>query len=106
MFHPLKDFLPQALKRSGAERSVTAAMIVEAARPILLQIVPQLRPADFEVVSYNQGCLTVAVASPAAAQELKMRDEAILEALRETLGQNQIRRLKFVPLIEQEDEFW
>jgi len=105
MFHPLKNYLPDALRRTGAERSVTAVMIVESAGPILLQIVPQLRPADFEVISYSQGCLTVAVSSPAVGQELRMRAEAILEALRETFHQDQIRRLKLVPLIEQGDEF-
>ena len=148
MFHPLKDFLDNALKRTGAERSVTASVIVEAAGPILLQLIPNLRPADFKVISYSNGCLTVAVASPPIGQEIKIRAESIVEALQD-IFQNKsstfsyphgkverndlissrsggnlpissqrleeysgkvrdkpMARLKIIPLIEQDEEFW
>src|SRR3989338_3501941 len=102
MFHPLKNYLPDALKRTGAERSVTAAMIVEETGPILLQIVAHLKPSDFKVISYQNGCVTVAVASPAVGQELRIRAESIIEAMREIFQQEQIRRLKLMPLIERD----
>lgn len=105
MFHPLKDFLPNALKRTGAELSVTAATIVEAAQPILLQVIPNLRPADFEVVSYRDGTMTVAVVSPAVGQEIRMREEPILEALRDTFPSKHFKRVRIIPLIEEEAEF-
>lgn len=106
MFHPLKDFLDNALKRTGAERSVTANVIVEASGPILLQLIPNLRPADFKVISYHDGYLTVAVASPPVGQEIKIRAESILEALQDIFRNKPITRLKIVPLIEENEEFW
>ena len=105
MFHPLKDFLNNALKRTGAERSVTAQVIVEASGPALLQIIPNLRPADFKVVSYNDGCLTVAVASPPVGQEIKIRADSILEALRDIFPAKPMGRLRIIPLIESNEEF-
>ena len=105
MFHPLKDFLDQALKRSGAERSVTASMIVQTAGPILLQLIPSLRAADFKVISYKNGSLTVAVASTLAGQELRIRSAAILEALQDIFQNKPMDRLKIVPLVEEDEEF-
>lgn len=105
MFQSIKDFLPSALRRTGAERSVNASIIVETAEPIILQIIPELRPADLEVVSYRNGALHIAVQSPTVKQEISFRAEAILETLREIFPNTPIERLKFSPLMPKEEEW-
>src|SRR3989338_442454 len=100
MFRPLKDYLSNAVRRTGAERSITAAVIVEAAAPILFQLVPELRPTDFRFVSYRSGVLTVAAANPAVAEELRLRESAILEVLGETFPGQPMIQLRLGPLIE------
>lgn len=102
MLIPLKHYLDEALKRSGAGRSVEAAVVVENARAIILQIVPELREADVDVVSYRKGTLTIAVASPAVGQELRLRSEPIVDVLNETFTGQPIERLRFVPRVDRD----
>lgn len=105
MLRPIKDYLDQALHRTGAERSVKAATIVEAAGPLIRNVAPELRPADFEVVSYRDGTLRLAVASPVVAQELRLHSEPILDVLRDTFPSHAFQRLVFSTLVEREREF-
>ena len=104
MLKPLSDFLQGSLKRTGAKRSVDATMVVESVGPMILQIIPELRPADFDVISYRDGTVTIAVANPAISQELRLRAEPILEALADAFPEHPMHRLKFTPLIEREEE--
>lgn len=102
---PLGDFLDRAIARTGAKRSIDATLIVEAARPIITQILPEFRPADFEVVSYHKFTLTIATANPAVAQELRMRSTVLIDVLNDTFPDQAIKRLRFVPLIIPDDGF-
>lgn len=102
---PLGDFLDRAIARTGAKRSIDATLIVEATRPIITQMLPELRPADFEVVSYHKCMLTIATANPAIAQELRMRSDVLLEVLNDTFPDHAIKRLRFVPLVIPDDGF-
>ena len=104
MLKPLADLLPGSLQRTGAKRSVDATMIVETTRPMILQIIPELRPSDFEVVSYRDGTITIAVANPTISQELRLRTEPILEALADAFPSHPMKHLKFIALIEREEE--
>lgn len=104
MWEPLGNFLPQAIRRTGAERSINAAMVVEASGPLILQIVPTLRQADFRVVSYRDGCLTLGTTGASAAAELRIHQTAIIEALNDSLTGKSILRLRFIPLIDPDEE--
>jgi hypothetical protein len=105
MFRPLKDYLSAALQRTGAAPAVTAAGVVEAAGPLILQVVPTLKPADFVVVSYRDGWLTVAVAHPAVGAELRLHDDALLDVLRDTFPGQRFVRVRTTPLVEESGEF-
>lgn len=105
MWEPLANFLPQAARRTGAERSINAALVVETAGPIILQIMPQLRQADFKVVSYRDGCLTIGSASAMVSAELRTRQTVIIEALNDSMPGKTITRLRFVPLLKEEDDY-
>ena len=105
MFHPIKDFLQGALRRTGSKTSITATVIVEAAGPLLLNLLPNLRPADFRVISYKDGRLTVAVANPLVGQEIRLRLDAILEVLGETFLPHSFEQLRLIPLIDEEAKF-
>ncbi len=105
MWEPLGNFLPAAAKRTGQAPQLDASRIVEAAAPVILQIIPQLRPVDFRVISYRDGTLTVATASPVVASELRLRQQPLLQALEETLGgRPSIQRLRYIPMPQEEDE--
>ena len=105
MLNKLSDFLEDALKRSGSKTSVDAHIIVENAGPIILQIIPELRPTNFRVEYFRGGTLTLGVVSPIVGQELKIRQEAILEAMRDTFRGNRFDHLRIIPLIEKEEGY-
>lgn len=105
MWEPLATFLPAAAKRTGQAPQLDASRIVEVSAPVITQIIPELRPVDFRVISYRDGTLTLATASPVVTSELRLRQEPILQALRESLGERPlISRLRFVPMPQDEDE--
>lgn len=104
MLNPLSKFLQDAVKRTGQKQSIDASVIVDSARPIILQILPELRPADFEIVSYRDGILTIATASPIISQELRLHAEPIIDALRDAFA-NPMTKLRYVPLVEKEEEW-
>lgn len=105
MLRPLNDFLKGALNRTGAASSVKATVIVETAGPLLLSMMPELRPADISVVSYRAGRLTIAVGSPTVGQELRLREETILEVLRDSFPRTTFLKLRLTPFIDEPKEF-
>ena len=105
MLKPLSHYLQDAIKRSGAKQSVTAAMIVEAATSIISQMVPELRPTDFRVQYYRNAILTIGAASPVVGQELTFRSESILEALKDTFPEQPLKNLRIVALAEDAEDF-
>jgi hypothetical protein len=105
MLNKLGNFLDDALKRSGSKTSVDAHIIVENAGPIILQIIPELRPGNFRIEYFKGGCLTIGVVSPVVGQELKIRQEVILEALRDTFYGHRFEKLRIIPLVEKDEEY-
>jgi hypothetical protein len=105
MFHPLKDYLEGALRRTGAARSVKASVIVEAAGPLINNMIPALRPSDWRVVSYRDGRLTIAVANSVVAQELRLRREPLMDVLRDTFPDHRFEYVRIVPLIDDSNIF-
>jgi hypothetical protein len=94
----LSDFLDKAINRTGASRTIKAAVVVEQAGHLLSQIMPQLRPGDYKVLSLRNGTLTIAATSPSLAQEIRLRREPLLEVLNDTFPKTEIKRLRFVPM--------
>lgn len=94
----ISDFLDRAINRTGAAKTIKAAVVVEQAGYLLQQIMPQLKIGEYKVLSLKFGTLTIAAISPVLAQEIKMRREPILEVLNETFPNSDIKRLKFVPM--------
>lgn len=105
MLRPLGDFLNRAINKTGAKRSIDATLIVESVAPLLLQIIPELRRGDFDVISYRNGVLTVAVVNPTVGHEIASRAEAILDVLRDTFSEQQFLRLRTIPLVVPDDGF-
>lgn len=102
----LSDYLNSAINRTGAARTIKAAVVVEQAGHLLLQIMPELRPGDYKILSLRNGTLTIATMSPTLAQEIRLRREPYLEVLKDTFPQIQIARLRFVPMpFNPEDDF-
>lgn len=102
----LSDYLDKAINRTGAARTVKAAVVVEQAGHMLAQIMPQLRPGDCKVLSLRNGTLTIAATNPALAQEIRLRREPLLEVLNETFPKTEIKRLRLVPMpFDPEDNF-
>ncbi|MFA5954593.1 MAG: DciA family protein [Patescibacteria group bacterium] len=102
MLKPIADFLQSALNRTGAERVVSAAVVVENAEPLMRQILSDLHPADIRVISYKLGTLTIGAANPTVGQEVKMRSEALLEALRSTFPNQGIVRIRVRPMARED----
>lgn len=96
MLRSLSHYLDDAMRRSGAKRSVDAAVIVETAKPILLQLMPELRPTDLQVQFYREEALTIGVASSVVGQELRLREDVILDVLRDTFPGHVFARLRIV----------
>lgn len=103
MFTPIGNFLDKAARRTGAAKSIKAAVIIEQAGPLIYQIMPQLRPGDFKVVSYARDTLTISTLSPTLAQEIKMYKDPLLEVFNDTFAPHQFKRLRFVPMAFDQD---
>ncbi|PJE75660.1 hypothetical protein COV04_03615 [Candidatus Uhrbacteria bacterium CG10_big_fil_rev_8_21_14_0_10_48_11] len=97
MLKSIGDYLQGALNRTGADRAVSAAVVVENAELIIRQMLPDLHPADLSVVSFAHGTITIGAANTAVGQELKLRADALLEALRSTFPKQGIKRLRVRP---------
>ena len=98
MWQPFGELIDHAINRAGVKRTVSAAVVVDAAQQLIVQVVPELRPTDFQVVSFKGGTITIIVASAMVASELSIRTEALLDALRHELPESGIMRLLFRPM--------
>lgn len=94
----LSDFLDRAINRAGVAKTVKAAIVVEQAGYILLQIIPELRTGDCRILSLRAGTLTIATTSPSIAHDIRLRREPFLEVLKDSFPEAEIKRLRFVPM--------
>lgn len=94
----LSDFLEKAINRAGVAKTVKAAVVVEQAGFILLQLIPELRHGDCRVLSLRAGTLTIATTSPTIAHDIRLRREPFIEVLQDTFPDIEIKRLRFVPM--------
>lgn len=98
MFKPLGSYLNKAVSRTGVAKTVKAAVIVEQASHLFIQVLPQLRPGDFKVISFRAGTLTIAAMSPSLAHDIRLHREPLLEVLQDAFPDAGIKRFRFVPM--------
>ena len=89
----LGSLLQKRVQQSGFGRQVEAARIIECAKKELVKIFHKDALAYMQPVVVKDRVLQVRVGSSVVAQELRLREKDIVEAVNKTLGQNVINRL-------------
>jgi hypothetical protein len=92
-----ENILSKRIQELGIERQVEAVGVVEDAVKVIAEILPR---QDFEVISFKDGVLKVAVASCAAASELQISSAKVIA----DAGQSTLKRLRIIPITEIEKE--
>jgi len=83
----IDEFLKHNPKYRALHKPLEAARICDVAR---LQA-----HGRFSVVSFRQGLLTVAVSSSAAASNLHMDSQKIIDEINQKIGENSVKRIRF-----------
>ena len=94
-FEHIKRELNRAVRRAGIGGEVTAAMIVEASRRAILEVMGKKIGNDIEPLFIKNGTLTVQVSSSIVAEELKFRALEVIEKTNKFLGKEEVLRLSY-----------
>ncbi len=99
------SFLRVSLERAGVAKQVDAYQSVAHARAVLQERFGEGVELHAKPKYVKQRALTIAVAHPAVAQEIRMCEEALISAMNERIGRPEIVRIHFLlPRDEGEQE--
>lgn len=103
MFRKLtSSFLRQSLERAGVAKQVDAYKSIEHALAVLKERFGDGVELHAKPQYVKQRALTIAVAHPAVAQEIRLSEEAIISAINARIGHAEIVRIHFLIPREQE----
>ncbi len=96
-FTPLGDALHH--KISGAtplKKQVQAAMVVDYATEALVEIFGAEQAAHAKPLFLKNRTLTISCATGAIAQEVRLRQQEIVEKVNQKLGKNEVDRIRYL----------
>lgn len=82
-----------SMKRQETSQGVASAMVIEAANGILGAVLPASLAGAARGKSFRDGTLKIACAHSATAQEVRLRQDDIIERLNVRFGAGTVRRL-------------
>ncbi|KPJ85390.1 hypothetical protein AMJ57_03200 [Parcubacteria bacterium SG8_24] len=86
--------LAGALKRSGAERSVRASLVLENCRQVLEELFGPEDSAECRPTSFRAGTVRIVCSRSVFAERLRLREGDIVQALEMRLPRSGVRRLR------------
>jgi len=93
----LGSLLPRALQRHGVAKDVGAARIIEAAEVVLAARWGNVAKEQIKVRYYRDNALYLSCVSSVMAQELKLHEKQVIDAIRSKLNEEtKVERIKFV----------
>lgn len=93
---PLKDLLGRSVRSAGIADQVTAAVVCDQFNRVVEEVLGEVAHDKAKALYVKNLTLTVAVASSALGQEIKLHEQEILEKLQKKVGENQVTRLRFL----------
>lgn len=96
------SFLRSTLERAGVSKQVEAYRYVEYARVVLKERFGDGVELHAKPQYVKQRSLTIAVAHPAVAEQIRLCEEALISAMNDRIGRPEIVRIHF--LLPQNEE--
>lgn len=96
MFQRLDKLMPQSIRRAGAERTVRAAMVLDAVGSALAVRFGQDEAAQMKPVRFKGGIVTVKCAESAMTDDIKMHEEEIVRAANDKLGEGTVAGVRAI----------
>lgn len=94
MFQRLDKLMPQSVRRAGAERTVKAAMILDAVSSVLTDTFGEDVSRSMRPVRFKDGVVTVRCGESALTDEIRMMEEDIIKAADGRLGEGIVRGIR------------
>lgn len=95
-FTPINRILSKSIQQARIEPQVSAARVVDEAQASLVKMWGPDRAMHVRVVSFKDGTLKVAVASPAAAHTLRIDEIAWQNAINRAQGMKAVRKIQLI----------
>lgn len=95
-FTHLSDLLGKSVRRKGLSSQVEAAMILELFQQKAKMLFDESLLESMRPLYVKDRILTIAVLSPALAQEIRLNEPAILAYINEKAGRGAIEHLRFL----------
>jgi predicted nucleic acid-binding Zn ribbon protein len=97
MFESFQKYFQKAAKNRGMTRQITAAQVCNAARKEIEKQFTNIQDHEksIKVLSFKEGKLSIATASPLWSQQVNLRKVAILKQINDYLGQNLVKKIVF-----------
>lgn len=92
----IKDLLKGSIKRAGIKRQVQAALVVEQADIVILEIFGKQRIAVIKTAWFKDNCLTIACLNSSAAQEIRLVENIIMNRINKHFEQNIVKQIKYI----------
>lgn len=92
----LSDLLKQKSKDSPIWKGVSAALIVEQADKILIDVIGS-EVKEYAKASHYKDCtLTFACLSSTIAQEIKLNEKNIIRRINQDFGKNTVKKIRYL----------
>jgi len=102
MLKPLGQVIKQDWKNSASAKrrqiikSAEAAMVVETANKLLRKQFGSEITKQCRAVYYKNGVIAIACLASAAAQEIRLSEEAVIQNLNNFFGRNFIQKIRYL----------
>ena len=96
MVTSIKDILQSSLQKAGIADQVNAAMVCNEFNRIMEEVFGKQISEKVKALYVKNRTLTLAVMSSAVGQELKLREQELIQKLEKKVGKNRVERLRFL----------
>lgn len=93
-FEPIRRIIPSFVRGHGLEQPLQAQSVVEVALEVFTAKWGAERASVIVPISFVNGCLKLEVTSPAAMQELRVQEAAIMNEINRRMGSRVVRSLR------------
>lgn len=95
-FQPIKSLLPQSIKRAGFVKQIEASRICTDFDNLIKDILSPEISSQVKAMYFKGNILTIAVLDSNLAQEIKLRENYILNRLNNKYNNNLVLGLRFL----------
>lgn len=95
-FQHIGGLLPRNIKRAGISHQIQASLICQEFDKLLAHFFIKEIVGQAHALYFKDNTLTIAVLNSALAQELKFKEQEIIDKINRKYGQGRVRRLRFL----------